>query len=204
MSIDAAIMAGNPDWSMPRRRHDGMGWSKSRNRKAVAIVGLLVVAAASTAAFANSVLASYMANWEDESGLVVELLAPLQERYKPGYAYYYENPEYYDAKNWVSVAHQTDRTRANDDGTLSEWNPGWFVAHRDSGYGKVIASLAPGDEVTINGVTYLVEHHMLIRSEITPQQILEMTESAPFIIQTCYSRDAEDGHLIWLAWGTRA
>ena len=108
------------------------------------------------------------------------------------------NPEDMFARHydWVAVENQ-DFTKANEDGTLSVWQDGWYIAHDWSDYGYAIADLQPGDAVTVNGQTTLITGKSRWKAETyTNWDIYDVIGWDKYVFQTCLGDDE-----IWIVYG---
>ena len=108
------------------------------------------------------------------------------------------NPEDMFARHydWVAVENQ-DFTKANEDGTLSVWQDGWYIAHDWSDYGYAIADLQPGDAVTVNGQTTLITGKSRWAADTyTNWDIYDVIGWDKYVFQTCLGDDE-----IWIVYG---
>lgn len=120
------------------------------------------------------------------------------------YPYYRTNPTYFEGKDWESAPHQEDRTTANADGSLSQWQPGWYVAHRDTGYGNVIARLAKGDTVRIDGSSFAISGKTVAEHGMKPSEVRSLAGDPDAILETCETGTSRTGRqLICFVWGDK-
>ena len=135
------------------------------------------------------------------SGAFVAFAAPFSSSYREGYCYYFTDPEYFDSLDWKSSPQQEDRSRANDDGTLGEFRPHYYVAHSDSGYGQKIASVENGAKITIDGISYIIDGRGLTYAGSPTRSVREMTGDADLILVSCVEGDYPDErhpeHVVW-------
>ena len=97
--------------------------------------------------------------------------------------------------DWEAVENENFET-ANEDGSLSEWQTDWFISHDWSDYGAVIATLNPGDAVTVNGETILILGREEWPSGSINWDIYDAIGWDKTVFQTCLGDSA-----IWIAYG---
>lgn len=85
---------------------------------------------------------------------------------------------------------------ANEDGSLSEWQVDWYISHDWSDYGAVIASLEPGDAVTVNGRTVLILGREEWPTGSINWDIYDAIGWDKVVFQTCLG-----DYAIWIAYG---
>ena len=167
----------------------------------LAMLAIIIVAVVSVGFFTVKHTANAI-DYVHDSGTAVEVLGPMSDGYKPGYAYYHTDPDYFDSLVWESSPQQADHSRANDDGTLGEIGVRWYMAHDDSGYGQKIAHLAIGQHVTIDGIEYVVDGRGLTTAGSPTDEIIEMTDNADVILMTCVEGNfSDEGHPEHVVWG---
>ncbi|MBR3326442.1 MAG: hypothetical protein IKG22_03870 [Atopobiaceae bacterium] len=76
-------------------------------------------------------------------------------------------------------------TEARDDGSLTEWAERYYITHHWSEYGQLIRSMVPGDVVTVNGQTVVVERVCDYPRDSVYEEIATLAGDAPVILQTC-------------------
>ena len=97
---------------------------------------------------------------------------------------------------WVAVEN-LDFESANEDGSLSVWQPGWYIAHDWSDYGMAIADLEPGDAVTVNGDTILIlGKKQWLQDAYTNWDIYDVIGWDKYVFQTCLGDEA-----LWIVYG---
>ncbi|MBP3894634.1 MAG: hypothetical protein J6D34_11420 [Atopobiaceae bacterium] len=80
---------------------------------------------------------------------------------------------------------ELDATEANDDGLLTKWSDGYYIAHDWSDYGLLISSMVPGDKVTVNGSVITVEGVFDYPREAYLDEIRVLTGYDAVVLQTC-------------------
>ena len=117
--------------------------------------------------------------------LVVSLAALIHHVGRTGKAYYETNPEYFESMVWTSTE-LVDRTQANEDGSLAKYRDNWYIAHRWSGYGKIMADMRPGDTVTVDGVAVTIRGRFTIPIPFTVKETLAfIPNDYDMILMTC-------------------
>lgn len=94
-----------------------------------------------------------------------------------------------DGTTWrVAYRATDDPSRANDDGSLSEWEPGWFIAHDWSNAGREIA-VRP-ERVVVDGVTYRYDASRVVPSDADARALGDWAaEGGSVVFQTCTPDD---------------
>lgn len=76
-------------------------------------------------------------------------------------------------------------TDARDDGSLTEWAENYYITHDWSDYGKQILSMIPGDTVTVNEHTFVVEGAFEYPKKSFLNEVRQVTDETAIILQTC-------------------
>ena len=85
---------------------------------------------------------------------------------------------------WKAVA-DYGATDARDDGSLTEWDENYYITHDWSDYGKQILTMIPGDTVTVNGHTFVVESAFEYPKASFLNEVRQVAGQDTFILQTC-------------------
>lgn len=94
-----------------------------------------------------------------------------------------------DGTTWhVSYRATDDPTHANDDGSLSEWEAGWFIAHDWSNAGREIA-VRP-ERVVVDGVTYRYDGSRVVPADADARALGAWAKDGGSVVfQTCTPDD---------------
>lgn len=87
-------------------------------------------------------------------------------------------------ENW-EAADDFEATEASDTGELTQWDPGWYITHEWSRYGRQILRLIPGDVVSVNGEKIKVEGVFDYPKDSYSSEINEVVDSQYIVFQTC-------------------
>lgn len=74
---------------------------------------------------------------------------------------------------------------AKADGSLTEWAENYYITHDWSDYGKQILTMIPGDTVTVNGHTFVVEGVFEYPKASFLNEVRQITGDDTIILQTC-------------------
>ncbi|MBQ9058904.1 MAG: hypothetical protein IJ125_06945 [Atopobiaceae bacterium] len=74
---------------------------------------------------------------------------------------------------------------AREDGSLSEWETGYYITHDWSAYGQDILSMLPGDSLNINGRDAQVERIFNYPKASYYEELVEICGDNGVILQTC-------------------
>ena len=114
------------------------------------------------------------------------------------------NSAYFEGKDWESAPHQEDRTMANADGSLSQWQPRWHAAHRDTGSGNVFAHLAKGDTVRKDESSSAISGKAVAEHGIKPSEVRSLAGEPDAILETCETGMSRTGRqLICFVWSDK-
>ena len=80
-------------------------------------------------------------------------------------------------------------SEAHDDGSLSEWEDGYYITHNWSEIGQQIMGLVPGDAVTVNDRTMVVVSVFDYPKDAYDDEI-RLLAGGRFVLQTCSDEDA--------------
>ena len=96
-----------------------------------------------------------------------------------------------------TAAWEPDLTEAPEDGSLAEWDTLYYVTHSWSAFGQDILGMQPGDTVTVNEQTVLVEGIFDYPKESILNEIILLVGDAT-VFQTCVP--GEDYNRIVYGW----
>ena len=71
------------------------------------------------------------------------------------------------------------------DGALTEWADNYYITHEWSDYGIQILHMIPGDTVTVNGHTFVVEGAFEYPKKSFLNEVRQVTDETAIILQTC-------------------
>ncbi len=101
-----------------------------------------------------------------------------------------KTPVAYDAKAnatygpWTAPA-DFGATDARADGSITEWADHYYITHDWSEFGQQILGMRPGDRVTINGTTMVVQGILDYPKDSFYEEITRIADNATLILQTC-------------------
>lgn len=78
-----------------------------------------------------------------------------------------------------------DAEEASDAGEITQWLLDYFITHDWSAYGQQILAMQPGDRLTLNGRTMLVDGVYDYPKDAVVGEVLEMTGETAVVLQTC-------------------
>ncbi|MDO4808298.1 MAG: hypothetical protein Q4A07_13735 [Coriobacteriales bacterium] len=76
-------------------------------------------------------------------------------------------------------------TDARADGSISEWADHYYITHDWSEYGQQILGMMPGDQVSINGRTMVVQGVLDYPKDSFYEEILQIAGNSSVVLQTC-------------------
>lgn len=95
-----------------------------------------------------------------------------------------------------SAAKDYGATDAREDGSITEWADHYYITHQWSEYGQQILSMLPGDKVTVNGKSFIVQAIFDYPKDSFYEEIMRIVGDQSTVIQTCIP-DADYNRIVF-------